>query len=118
MLEYSKILEPQKGEFVIKKRFYDGFTNTELDYLLRNLGIKNLICIGFATDICLFFTLYRAWTFNYKIILIRDATLGWELFGNSIEQLNITKNAIGFIERLFGHTILAKEFLDSCQLLD
>lgn len=117
MLEYSKILEPKEGEFVSKKRFYDGFTGTELDYLLRNLGVKNLICIGFATDICLFFTIYRAWTLNYKIILIRDATLGWELFGESIKELDITKKAIWFIERLFGHTILTEDFLKACKLL-
>ena len=114
-LRYSKVIAPRAEDFVVQKRFYGAFTNTELDYLLRNLGIKNLICVGFTADICLFFTLYEAWTQNYKIILLRDCTLAFEPSIDSIKDLTKTKHSIEFIERYIGHTITSGEFIESCK---
>ncbi len=114
-LQYSKVIAPKEGEFVIQKRFYGAFTNTELDHLLRNLGIKNLICAGFAADICLFFTLYEAWTHNYKVVLLRDATLALELTDECAKNLTKTKDSVEFIEKYIGHTVTVQEFIESCK---
>lgn len=117
LLQYSKIVAPREGEFVIKKRFYGGFTNTELNYLLQNLGIKNLISVGFTADICLFFTLYEAWVHNYKIVLLRDATLAFEPTDECVKNLIKTKHSVEFIERFIGHTVTTQEFIKSCKVL-
>jgi len=117
LLQYSKVVAPRKGEFVAKKRFYGGFTNTELDYLLKNLGIKNLISVGFTADICLFFTLYEALLHNYKVVLLRDATLAFEPTTECIKNLTKTKHSVEFIEKFIGHTITTVEFIESCRNL-
>jgi nicotinamidase-related amidase len=113
LLEYSKVVEPHEGEYMIKKRFYGGFTNSELDYLLQNLGIKNIFFVGFTADICLFFTMYEAWTRNYKVILLRDATLALEPDEESVKNLTKTKHSVEFVERYLGHTIETDEFIRS-----
>ena len=117
LIQYSKLVAPRESEFIMKKRFYGGFTNTELDYLLRNLGIKNLICVGFMADICLFFTLYEAFRNNYKIVLLRDSTLAFEPDDNCIKNLTKTKHSVEFIEKFIGHTITSEEFIESCNNL-
>ncbi len=117
MLQYSNVVAPKKGEFVMKKRFYGAFTNTELDYLLSNLNVKNLICVGFTADICLFFTLYEAWVNNYKVVLLRDATLAFEPDEECIKNLTKTNHSVEFIERYIGHTVTVDEFIESCKYL-
>jgi len=114
-LQYSKVIAPKGDDFIIQKRFYGAFTNTELDYLLRNLGIKNLISVGFTADICLFFTLYEAWTHNYKVILLRDATLAFEPTIECMRNLIKTNHSIEFIEKFIGHTVTSQEFIESCK---
>lgn len=111
---YSKIIEPLPTDYVVQKRAYDGFYNSQLDYLLRNLGIKNLICVGFAANICLFFTMYGGFVRNYKIILIRDCTLAVE-YPETEEELLETKWAIRYVERWMGYSINAKDFVEACK---
>lgn len=66
-------LKPQKGDVVIKKQRYDGFVGTNLDIILRSLGIKYLVFIGIATNVCVESTLRRAFFLDYFPILVSDA---------------------------------------------
>lgn len=50
---YSKVIAPTESDFVVQKTMYDSFFETTLDTVLRNLGVKYLICAGFTADICL-----------------------------------------------------------------
>jgi nicotinamidase-related amidase len=113
---YSKKLAPKEGEYVVKKRLPGGFLYTEMDYLLRNLGVKNLISMGFDGSICLFFTLYEAWALNYKIVLLRDATYAMEPTEESFRRMERTNNSIGIIEMFLGHSVTTQEFIESMQL--
>ncbi|MCL5771781.1 MAG: cysteine hydrolase [Actinobacteria bacterium] len=117
LLQYSEIVAPRENDFIIQKRFYGAFTNTELDYLLKNIKVKNLISVGFTADICLFFTLYEAWTHNYKVVLLRDATLAFEPTKEHTRNLLKTKHSVEFIEKFIGHTVTTKEFIEGCRNL-
>ncbi|MEJ2658646.1 MAG: cysteine hydrolase [Desulfobacterales bacterium] len=66
-------LEPQPGDISIKKQRYDGFFGTNLDLTLRTLGIRYLIFIGTATNICVESTIRHAFFLDYFPILISDA---------------------------------------------
>ena len=46
---------------------------TNLDIILRTLGIKHLVFIGTATNICVESTLRRAFFLDYFPILVSDA---------------------------------------------
>lgn len=67
-------LKPLADELVIDKHGYDAFHNTNLDYALRSLGIKQLVCTGVMTDICVLSTITSALHYEYQIWAVRDAT--------------------------------------------
>lgn len=66
-------LEPQQGDIVIRKQKYDGFIGTNLDIVLRTYGVKHLLFIGTATNICVESTLRHAFSLEYFPILVSDA---------------------------------------------
>jgi len=113
-LRLSPIIAPQEGDFFIRKHVYSGFFDSRLDTLLRNLDIKNLICVGFRVDVCLLTTMLDALYRNYKVILIRDCTLACEL-PEEIEGLKFTKRMTKWVECFIGPTITSKDFIRVCQ---
>ena len=75
--EGSKIvdgLSPKEGDYIIEKRRYDGFFGTDLDILLRELGVDEVVLTGVATDICVLHTAAGAFFRGYKIAVVEDAT--------------------------------------------
>ena len=71
--EIIEELKPEPGDIVVKKQKYDGFTGTNLDIILRTLGITYLIFVGTATNICVESTLRRSFFLDYFSILVSDA---------------------------------------------
>jgi nicotinamidase-related amidase len=113
-ITFSEIIAPKPDDYIIKKHMADGFYETCLDTLLRNLGIKNIIAVGFAANVCLIQTLNGAFYRNYRVILLRDCTLAIEYPGTQ-KDLSVTKNSIKYIERWIGYTIESDEFKKSCK---
>lgn len=66
--------EVGEGDYVIPKRRYDAFFQTNLDLTLRELGIDTLIVVGADTNICVLQTLAGAYFRAYKTIVAADAT--------------------------------------------
>ena len=71
--EIIEELRPEPGDIVVRKQKYDGFIGTNLDITLRTLGIKYLVFIGTATNICVESTLRRSFFLDYFPILVSDA---------------------------------------------
>ncbi len=65
-------LKPQAGDIVVDKHRYSGFSNTELDTILRTYNIKYLLFIGLATNVCVESTLRDAYFHEYFPILLSD----------------------------------------------
>ncbi len=61
-------------DYVVPKRRYNGFFQTDLDLTLRELGVDTLICVGCDTNICVLQTLAGAYFLGYKTIVPADAT--------------------------------------------
>lgn len=113
-LNFPPEIYPQPTDYFIRKHFYSGFFETRLDTLLRNLKIRNLICVGFVADACLFTTIADAVFRNYKVILLRDCTLASE-FPREVEELKNTQRTILWIETIFGVSLTSEEFIQACQ---
>lgn len=62
------------SDYVLPKRRYDGFFQTDLDLTLRELGVDTLIAVGCDTNICVLQTLAGAYFRGYKTIVPADAT--------------------------------------------
>jgi ureidoacrylate peracid hydrolase len=65
-------LEPQPEDIEVDKNRYSGFTNTELDVILRTLNIKYLVFIGIATNVCVESTLRAAYFHEYFPVIVSD----------------------------------------------
>lgn len=60
-------------DFIVPKRRYSSFFQTDLDLLLKELGVDTLIAFGADTNICVLQTLASAYYLGYKTIVPADA---------------------------------------------
>jgi len=90
--EFFEEVKPENGEIVLTKTCSGAFAGTDLDRILRNLGIETLIIVGFYTEQCVETAARDAADIGYNTILVEDAcaTLTEELHVNSIEALRDT----------------------------
>jgi len=68
-------LSPQATDTVIVKSRYSGFHGTELDSVLRSRGIRNLLIIGIASNVCVESTIRDAYFLEYWPVMVADATM-------------------------------------------
>lgn len=66
-------LKPQPEDYIIPKRRYSGFFGTQLELILRELGVDTVIITGVLTNICVFFTAVEAKALTYRVIVPRDS---------------------------------------------
>jgi biuret amidohydrolase len=71
------VTEVAEGDHVvdIKKRL-SAFYPTDLDFLLRNLGIRRLVLNGCMTDCCILNTAFDASNLGYRVTVARDLVRG------------------------------------------
>mgnify|MGYP001772558979 CR=1 FL=1 len=67
-------LEPREEDYFVKKRRYSAFFATDLELLLRELGIERVFICGVATNICVLHTAADAAIRGYKVAVIEDCT--------------------------------------------
>jgi len=67
-------LTPRKGEYVLEKTRMSAFIGTELDLMLRTLGVSTLFVCGIQTPNCIRTTVFDGIACNYPVVLIDDAT--------------------------------------------
>lgn len=67
------LLKPIDGERTVIKYGYDAFTNTDLQALLKNRGIKSLVVTGVNTNLCVQATVLRAFAEGYYTVVPKDA---------------------------------------------
>lgn len=63
----------QQGDYVVPKRRYDAFFQTDLDLTLRELGVDTLVVFGCDTNICVLSTLAGAFYRGYKTVVPANA---------------------------------------------
>jgi nicotinamidase-related amidase len=74
----AKVLDavaPAGDEIVLPKTSSSVFNSTNIDYLLRNLGIEDLAVVGFLTDQCIDHTVKDAADRGYYVTCVRDARM-------------------------------------------
>ncbi|GMV94646.1 MAG: hypothetical protein AMXMBFR82_44240 [Candidatus Hydrogenedentota bacterium] len=70
----AKALGIREGEYVLPKTGQDAFASSSLDFVLRNLGAKNIVFVGGHTGACLGKTAASAQRLGYTTMCVRDAT--------------------------------------------
>ncbi|MCU0631072.1 MAG: cysteine hydrolase [Methanoregulaceae archaeon] len=72
-VEIIEELRPLQGEYLIRKNRMSAFMNTDLDLLLRSLGIYTVFITGIQTPNCIRTTVFDAAALGYHTVLVEDA---------------------------------------------
>lgn len=67
-------LELCEKDYVVSKRRYSGFFHTDLDLLLKELGVDTVILTGLHAHMCVRHTAADAYQLGYGIVVAKDAT--------------------------------------------
>ena len=60
-------------EYVVHKRRFSAFFETDLNLLLREAGIEQIIIVGVKTHVCVRATAQDGFGYGYKIVIPREA---------------------------------------------
>lgn len=66
-------LAPLPGEHVMDKATYGAFTRSNLESVLKNVGVKRLAIAGVTADVCVHTTLREATDRGFDCYYVRDA---------------------------------------------
>lgn len=100
---YKGMLQPTDKEYRIVKHKYDVFYETDLESILRNLGLDTLIITGVTTDVCVEFAARSAICRDIKAVVATDCCAAL-LPGE--QEASIIR-----ISMFFGRTMTADEII-------
>jgi ureidoacrylate peracid hydrolase len=82
-------LAPEDDEIVLRKSSSSVFVSTHIDYLLRNLGVTQLVICGLVTDQCVESAVRDACDLGYLVTLVPDAcaTYAQDRHDNSLRAI-------------------------------
>jgi ureidoacrylate peracid hydrolase len=82
-------LAPGDDEIVLPKSSSSVFVSTHIDYILRNLGVKQLVLSGIVTDQCVESAIRDACDLGYLVTQVTDACLTYtqERHDNSLRAI-------------------------------
>lgn len=66
----------REGDLIVVKRRYSAFFATELDLLLRQLGVRTVVIMGELTDVCVHLTFADAHQLGYIARVVADCCGG------------------------------------------
>ena len=100
------VLTPQPGDLTLHKTRYSAFFNSQLDSVLRSRGIRNIIFVGIATNVCVESTLRDGFHLEYFGVMLEDAT---HHLGPPVMQDATLYN----VEKFFGWVSTVADFCGS-----
>ncbi|MDP2726569.1 MAG: isochorismatase family cysteine hydrolase [Dehalococcoidia bacterium] len=93
-----------EGERALTKPRYSAFYGTELDVMLRAMGIKTLLMTGVATNVCVETTARDGFMRDYQIVFLSDCCATYDRAQHEATLTNIDK--------YFGMVTTSKEVLN------
>ncbi len=99
-------LKPQPGDITLHKTRYSAFFNSQLDSTLRARGIRNIVFVGIATNVCVESTLRDGFHLEYFGVMLEDAT---HHLGPPMMQEATVYN----VEKFFGWVSTTADFCGS-----
>ena len=115
ILAYSAVIAPRPGDHEVLKQFYSGFHQTGLEELLRSLGTRTLVTVGFDSRICVASTLTEAMYRDFRVIAVRDG-IGTSpaTTGDFLDPAASAAGAVRYIETNVGYTVTSAQWIAAC----
>ena len=104
-------LQPRPDEHFIQKRRYSVFHGTDLEIVLRGMGVRTLVLVGMLTNVCVHYTFVDAHQHDYAVRVVTDC-----VSGSSDEAHHAALEAMRYLQRdawvasadLLGHTLVTR----------
>lgn len=103
-IENPPEFEKQSGDYEVIKQRFSAFFQTELDMLLRRLGVKTIYLMGTTTPNCIRTTCYDGLSLDYDVVVIEDCC--------SSNTAEIQAANIVDMENIGAKIINSNEFID------
>lgn len=103
-IEVPVEFQPKEGDYCIIKPRFSAFFQTELDLILRRLGVKTVILTGTTTPNCIRTSCYDGLSLDYNILIIEDCCSSNT---EEIQRVNMEDMA-----RVGAVITVAEEFMD------
>ncbi len=99
-------VDVQPGEIVLRKHRYSAFVDTGLEVMLRQRGIRTVVLVGFATNVCVESTARDASMRDFYVVVAEDGV------GTRDSARARHENALAEIAGCFGIVVPARRILD------
>ncbi len=99
-------IRPAPGEKVVEKRRYSSFSETNLEAVLRELGVRTLVLTGVATNLCVETTARDGFLRGYYIVCARDCMA-------TNHGSNIHEGALVNLDGFFGQVVSSEHLLEA-----
>ena len=90
-------------EYVVRKRRFSGFFETDLNLLLREAGVERIIIVGVKTHVCVRATAQDGFAYGYRVVLPLEAV-------NS-NYKHLHEASLEDIQRYMGEVVSLKDAL-------
>ncbi len=99
------VISPEPGDVIVTKHRFSAFVGTNLDLVLRSMGVKTLLMTGVATNVCVESTARDGYQLDYYIVFLEDCAAN-----TSLDLHNAT---LENIKRYFGVVATSEDVLDA-----
>ena len=93
-------LTPLPGEPIVEKHTHDCFHKTEMDTVLRRMGIESethqIIVTGVASNVCVYHAVLGFHVRHYRTVLPIDCMIGTDPGGNEFVIAQLSSNAYNY----------------------
>jgi ureidoacrylate peracid hydrolase len=96
-------LKPKSNDYVVKKQKYSGFYATNLELLLRTLGVSTILVTGVNTSVCVESTIRDAYFRDFTSIAVKEAIAA------PSEHKDLAIGSFENIEQFFGWVFSLKD---------
>jgi ureidoacrylate peracid hydrolase len=99
-------------DFIVVKQRYSPFLGTDLDIIIRTLGIKTVVLVGVNTNNCVLCTAFEAFNRDLEVILLEDCCAsmnGPQFHERAVEQIRTSLGWVshsGEMEELLKGTLI------------
>jgi nicotinamidase-related amidase len=110
-MEFHETVRPLEGEAVVIKNRPNSFSGTELEPLLRELGVRRIVLAGMMTHMCVDSTVRAAFDLGFECIVAADccATKTLKIFDREIPAADVQRSFLAALNGTFARVMKKEE---------